>query len=297
MVLKAKWRKAAYIVEFNSDGGSSISKKIVEHNNKLEEPTSPKKEGYTFNGWYLNGEKYDFNEKVTKDITLTASWKKSIYDVSFNSDGGNNIQKQNVEYLQKAKEPIAPMKLGYKFSGWYLNATKYDFNSSVTSNIILTAKWEKITKIAYGDVNEDGEINLIDSIQLTRIYQKYKNLEITEQGLANADVNCDGVVNMVDGALLLEYISGGEFHVSLPSEPILNFVLYGDVTNDGFLKQDDYDMLASFLKNNAKLDKQSLKNADANGDGVINETDLQVLKNKIAQHDENGCSAQSKPLE
>ena len=38
-------------------------------------PTAPEAEGYTFKGWMLDGESYDFDTPVTGDITLTADWE------------------------------------------------------------------------------------------------------------------------------------------------------------------------------------------------------------------------------
>lgn len=48
----------------------------VEENKKVKEPKKPTRSGYTFGGWYLGKKKYNFNTKVTKDITLTANWEK-----------------------------------------------------------------------------------------------------------------------------------------------------------------------------------------------------------------------------
>ena len=64
--------------------------------------------------------------------------------VTFNPDNGKPAFTQNVEYEGKAIEPTpAPKKEGYDFTGWYLNENdKFDFNSTITSDITLTAKWE-----------------------------------------------------------------------------------------------------------------------------------------------------------
>ena len=66
-----------YTVTFNSDGGTSVSKQTVEAGKLATKPSNPKKSGYTFKGWFLNGTEYDFSSKVTKNITLTAKWEKN----------------------------------------------------------------------------------------------------------------------------------------------------------------------------------------------------------------------------
>ena len=74
-----------------------------------------------------------------------------VYTVTFDSYGGTPVPPaQEVEYGLTATEPDDPTLKGYTFAFWYLgedeqNATAYDFNTPVTENITLTAKWEKKT--------------------------------------------------------------------------------------------------------------------------------------------------------
>lgn len=65
-----------FTVTFDSNGGTSVSSVVVTKDETVSEPTNPTKDGYTFDGWYLDGEKYDFSTPVTKDITLKAQWTK-----------------------------------------------------------------------------------------------------------------------------------------------------------------------------------------------------------------------------
>lgn len=70
-----------------------------------------------------------------------------VYTVTFDSYGGTPVPPaQEVEYGLTATEPADPTLKGYTFAFWYLgedeqNATAYDFNTPVTENITLTAKW------------------------------------------------------------------------------------------------------------------------------------------------------------
>ena len=49
--------------------------------------------------------------------------------------------KQIVQAGEKAIEPDVPSRQGYQFTDWYLDDTKYDFNTAVTGDMTLTAKW------------------------------------------------------------------------------------------------------------------------------------------------------------
>ena len=77
-------------------------------------------------------------EYITKVIT-----KEKKYYVVFDTDKAASIPTQTLKLGEKATRPQAPTKEGYTFLGWYYNNKEYDFNTPVTSNIILTAKWKQ----------------------------------------------------------------------------------------------------------------------------------------------------------
>ena len=80
-------------------------------------------------------------------ISLNASCGKK-YNVKFISD--NEIFKEvEVKKGQTiSNEEIS--KEGYEFLGWYLNDTEYDFNTFISSDIELVAKWEeKVLKASF----------------------------------------------------------------------------------------------------------------------------------------------------
>ena len=56
-------------------------------------------------------------------------------------DGSGEYAKQIVQAGETAIEPDVPSKQGYQFTDWYLDDTKYDFNTAVTGDMTLTAKW------------------------------------------------------------------------------------------------------------------------------------------------------------
>ena len=157
ITLKASWQKNAeptvevkkYKVTFNTDGGSKIESVEVEENKTLEKPENPTKKGYTFDKWMLNNKEYDFDKKVTKDITLKATWKREEtkpveevkYTVKFDSNGGSNVAGQTVVKGNKVTKPANPTRSGYTFIGWTLNGDSYDFNTPVNGDITLQANW------------------------------------------------------------------------------------------------------------------------------------------------------------
>ncbi len=164
MVIEGKYVKLTmYTIKFNSNGGTSVASQKVKPNEKATEPEAITKHGYIFDGWYLDKNKYDFETPVTKNITLTAKWKEDEnvkrYEVTFDSDGGSKVDKQRIIDGEKASEPKAPTKSGYKFIGWYLDDKKYDFKTKVTNNITLKAMWEKIVQYTVTFNKDNGTAN------------------------------------------------------------------------------------------------------------------------------------------
>ena len=159
IVLKAKFvahEVQIYEVSFNTDGGSSVKTQKVEKDAKATKPSNPTKKGYKFDDWYLNDKKFDFNTKITADITLTAKWVKA-YQVTFDSNGGSKIKSQEVAEGLKVTKPSNPTKASYKFDGWYLDDKKFDFNTKITTDITLTAKWVKAYQVTF-DSNGGSKI-------------------------------------------------------------------------------------------------------------------------------------------
>lgn len=135
-----------YKITFNSNGGSPVSEQLVRKNNVVIKPESPKREGYEFLFWSLDGKEYNFSQKVTKSFELAAMYKdlsKTSYVVTFNSNGGTLINSIEVDEDGFAKEPTTPTKEGYTFVSWQLNGEDFDFNTKITQNTTLIAKWEK----------------------------------------------------------------------------------------------------------------------------------------------------------
>lgn len=238
LILKAVWKeqeggKVTYVVNFNTDGGNSVSNQIINKDGTITKPQDPVRDGYKFLGWYSNNVLFDFNTPITKNLELVAKWEKAKdnsttgtttttkkndttssttkktttkkndttnitttkktttttteakkYTVKFDSNGGSKVSSKEVTSGSKVTKPSNPTRTGYKFGGWTLNNKAYDFNSKVTSNITLVAKWTAKTytvKVSSVDeysparilsVYEDGskisfkQINYTDGLKL-----------------------------------------------------------------------------------------------------------------------------------
>ena len=165
-----------YTVTFVANGEKTEVK--VAEGEKASKPSDPEKVGYTFVGWYVGEEAYDFEKAVNADLEVTAKFEEKAdepgdepgdepevkeYTVKFVVDGEETVQ--TVAEGEKAVKPADPVKVGYTFLGWYVGKEAYDFGA-VTADVTVTAKFEEIT-----DKPLSEEL-------YEYLYEKYNNLEI-----------------------------------------------------------------------------------------------------------------------
>ena len=221
LILKAVWKeqeggKVTYVVNFNTDGGNSVSNQIINKDGTITKPQDPVRDGYKFLGWYSNNVLFDFNTPVTTNLELVAKWEKAKdnsttgtttttkkndttssttkktttkkndttnttttkktttttteakkYTVKFDSNGGSKVSSKEVTSGSKVTKPSNPTRTGYKFGGWTLNNKAYDFNSKVTSNITLVAKWTAKTYTV--------KVSSVDEYSPARILSVYED--------------------------------------------------------------------------------------------------------------------------
>lgn len=133
---------------FDPGNGESNSTQTIDRGGKFTEPAAPSKENHTFAGWYNGDEKFNFNADTTNApnvLNLVATWDINKYTVQFVSDYGS-FEDQTIEYggTIDTDELTIPKVEGFTFDGWYADKTyntTFDFNTSITSNTTVYAKW------------------------------------------------------------------------------------------------------------------------------------------------------------
>jgi uncharacterized repeat protein (TIGR02543 family) len=165
ITLYAKWIINSYGIEYvlnDGENGDNPTTYTVETETIVLEDAS--RIGYTFGGWYTSD---DFNgEAVTEitmgsvgDIRLYAKWIINSYTISFDSEGGSEVDAITAEYGTNVSEPSEPTRAGYTFDGWYVDAAMtvvYEFTTMGAEDITLYAKWI-INSYGIEYVLNDGE--------------------------------------------------------------------------------------------------------------------------------------------
>ncbi|MGP1414144.1 MAG: leucine-rich repeat protein [Bacillales bacterium] len=167
---------------------------------KLDFPRYPYKEGYNFVGWKLLDSSNNNIYTNSNNILIDNDYKfEYIYEKIDNPDDPNKPTQEefNVKFLvdekvikefkvqkdDKIEYLEAPIKDNHDFLGWYdQNDIKYDFNNTVTKDLILNAKYQKknitptpVEKFKVNYLDSDGNI--------------YKTLEVEKNSKA---INIEG---------------------------------------------------------------------------------------------------------
>lgn len=204
-----------YTVTFISKG-ESYKTQSIESGKTVDKPEDPNAgEGNTFLYWYADDEdvEYDFATPITGDLTLTAKWKCAKYSVLFDSLGGSYVYPQKLDKGQKAAMPETPTKKGYSFGGWYADKTytsAWNFDSAVTKNTTLYAKWNKVENVSISGRITDSKTGL---------------------GIRNADVTLSNGSNAATdefGYYRIENVSQGSYTIIVTANS------YNSASEEGF---------------------------------------------------------------
>ena len=99
--------------------------------------TAGQEEGKTANGVFIAASGR-FTQSPGAQITGEVI---GAYTVTFQSEGGSEVASQ-IRANTPADRPADPTKEGYTFIGWYKGESEWDFETPVTADLTLTAKWQ-----------------------------------------------------------------------------------------------------------------------------------------------------------
>ncbi|MDD3747268.1 MAG: InlB B-repeat-containing protein [Anaerostipes sp.] len=132
---------------------------------------------YKLEGWYTDADMKNplkDGTKTTNGMTIYANYQQTV-DVTFQSNGGSQVAKQQVKSGEKVQKPTNPTRSGYTFKGWYKDAgctSAYDFNASVNEDMTLYAKWEKTSPVTVKKSITKATVSKIKSVTYSGFYKK-----------------------------------------------------------------------------------------------------------------------------
>lgn len=151
-------------------------------------PADPAKDGAVFEGWFDGDKAFDKTAAITSDATYLAKWT-GLVTVTF-KNGDEIIKTATV----KAGEKIAASDIPedptfatpeYAFGGWFNGEVEFDEDATVDSNVVYTAKWNKV---AYVVTFKNG-----DEVVKTSYIEIAEGAKLTAEDLADAATKADSV--------------------------------------------------------------------------------------------------------
>lgn len=123
----------------------------------------------------------------------------------------------------KASAPDTPVKSGYRFVGWYNGNAKWDFDTPVTENLTLTAKWEKIHTSAPSAPRYDVAVSdgAHGSVTVSpKSASKGSTVTVTVTPDKGYTLETLSVTDKNGSALNLTDKGGGQYTFTMPSGPV-----------------------------------------------------------------------------
>ncbi len=199
-----------YTINFDSDGGTTVSSKTATYDSKIGTLTNPTKTGYNFAGWYLDTESITSESvyKYAKDITLKAKWTEATntkYTVNY------YLQTLDKKY-DKATESVVYTGTTNKT----VDAALKTYEGFVTpSKQTVKILADGSAKVDYYYVRKELKVTFINAStkkEVTYLYGK-ENQAFTNNGFAKTGYTLTGYSNTSGGSKNYEVTSTvtGEF--------------------------------------------------------------------------------------
>ena len=191
-------KKVAYVVSFNTAGGSSVAPVTVINGKTLAAPADPSKDGNVFLGWYADEAlktPYSFGSAtVTADTVVYAKWAETgvgatEYVVDFISgEGATSVGSVATVggKLVFGSDYVEPTRDGYTFGGWFVSMTENGEKLSyeavegtvINGDTTLFAVWNKIgeavsvpaASVSSGSIkwNAVNDVNVSYTLRITK---------------------------------------------------------------------------------------------------------------------------------
>ncbi len=167
VTLRAEWEAIRFdIIYVDTKGATNPNDTFFTVEDDTVTLLPIEKEGYEFEGWYINNVLVtEFDVNVLGTVTVTAKWTAIGYTITYedtkDAENGNpasfTADSADIDLLPLEKE-------GYRFLGWFVgdDPCTYIYSGTV-GDLVLTAKWEKITYTITYDNTQDAQNDNVTS--------------------------------------------------------------------------------------------------------------------------------------
>jgi hypothetical protein len=121
-----------YDVLFDLDYDDLVIEKIVNEGDTILEETVSSREGYDFIGWFYEGDLFDFNTIIDKDITLIARWNRKAYKLTLSNGLESDQYNNNVVFYNTLVTLTILVREGLEVKGLTIN--EVDVTDEIVDN-------------------------------------------------------------------------------------------------------------------------------------------------------------------
>lgn len=192
VTFEAKWYDKV-TVSFDENGGDEIEDKVFwQYDNVQFSDISAAREGYTFDGWYMEPELKNRLDSlvVVSDMTVYAGWIKiPEYKLTFKNVEEDEADKFGVITALKGTEidlssKGIPTKEGYAFTGWYTEKELQNIVSKVVLNedMSVYAGWKINEYTVKFATNGGGDIPSVKAEHFSELDLTKEEYTLTREG-------------------------------------------------------------------------------------------------------------------
>ncbi len=135
---------------FDSNGGKTVKIIKVERGKEVTLPNTVR-DGYSFQGWYINDKKATTTVIAENNTTYKAKWEKNLeetksFTITFDSTGGTEVENITIDCEKPITLPDNITRNGYTFITW-VDENLVPIQSGALlecQDITLYAKWNKV---------------------------------------------------------------------------------------------------------------------------------------------------------
>ena len=233
-------------ISFDSAGGSAVNMDMVKVGDKVVLPV-PERQYYEFLGW-SDGNNFIGGELIVPEnkVNLVAQWKKTYFEVSFDTDGVAEIEPQILRAGSKVNLPNLTRRY-YELAGWLCDGKLIDENFVLPEkDVTLVAKWVRTHYTVTFDTNggtpaEDAVVRVGSPVTLpvtSRDYYRFEGWNYEDAPVGDTFVMPEKNVVLVAQWVKTHYAVRFDYGYLSKSET--KYVLIGDscaipaVTREGY---------------------------------------------------------------
>lgn len=197
-------------MKFISMGGSAIENMEVDKNEIATASKAPVREGYDFAGWYIDKElktKYEFTDKVTKNLTLYAAWTEK-------DDAKKDEDKPQTPVTDEKKEGFTDVKeddwffanVKYVIENGLMNGTsesEFAPDMNITREQIATIIYRYAKVMSY-DVSVGADTNILSFADAEEIFEYAVEAMCYAVGIGLMKGKTESTLNPLDNATRAE---------------------------------------------------------------------------------------------